>query len=163
MLERTCWGVRLGFGTVSFCFFFFSFLAVGSGSSLSRFAGFFLGGVVSPLLSPTHQTYPQTVLPSSIFRFLLLAGITAISPFGVPLLSPLTLSLSLVVFFFEIFSLTQDSKCFAIPFRVMGRLHLEHETKSGDSFIGIFPNTRRSRGSSCLATGDPMSELGGGD
>ena len=162
-LDWTFWGVRLGFATVGFCFFFFSFLLdVGSGSSLSRFAGFFLGGVVSPVLSPKHQTYPQTGLPSSCFRFLLLAGITAISPFGVPLPSPLTLSLSFVVFF-EIFSLTQDSICFDMPFRVIGRLHLEQEIKSGDSFMGILPKIRRSRGSSCLATGDPISELVGGD
>lgn len=152
--------------TVGFGFFFFSFLGV-SESSLSRFADFFFGGVVSPFtLSAIGQRQIEKrrgriYIPSSCFRFLLLGGMTAISPFGTLFPLPFTLSFSFATILPVSFALPQDSKCSFTACRMIGLEHFGQEIRSGDSFMGIFPNVNRSCGSSCFATGDPKSELGG--
>jgi len=100
-------------------------------------------------------------IPSSCFRFLLLGGMTAISPFGILLPLPFTLSFSFLAFLLVSLALPHDSKCSFTACRIIGLEHFGQEIRSGDSFMGIFPNVNRSCGSSCFATGDPKSELGG--
>ena len=107
----------------------------------------------------------RDIVPSSCFRFFDFGGVADISPFGVPLLLSLACSLStpfVVAGVFAIdFFFKQLSTCSFKACRMIGRLQCGQETNSGDSSMGILPYVSRSCGSSCLATGDPMSELGG--
>jgi hypothetical protein len=104
-------------------------------------------------------------LPSSCFRFFDLGGITAISPFGVALPFSGLCSFptpGIVAETFELaFFLIQLSTWSFRACRIIGLLQCSQETSSGDSSIGILPYVSRSRGSSCFATGEPTSELGG--
>ena len=159
-------GVRLGFAAATFGgFFFFSFLV--SPSSLSRFEGFFFGGVASPFtlsavphMSKSPRSHKLECIPSSFFLFFLV-GIVACSPWGISFPSSLAFSF----FFSTFFSFEQDSRCERMASRRIGRLHRGQEIKSGLSVIGTFPKTKRSRGSSCFETGDPRSPtpVAGGD
>lgn len=124
------------------------------------FGGFLFRGCGVPIYTfrYTLAHLPSKTILSSNFRFLVFEGITAISLFG--MLFPLTLS-AFVELLAAGFSFPQVSICCLTACRIMGRMQVGQETKSGVSFIGIFPNVTRSRGSSCFTTGDPTSELGG--